>query len=475
MMGPARPWLAAALIVLAACGSSSKKKPATDAGPEGGAAGQLGGSGADGSGSGAAGVGIDAAAAEDSGADAAGAGGSPLDAGMDHLADASSDGPPRDVGVETPPPAPGSPFRALAVSTGTLHSCAILDNHGIKCWGRNTYGELGLGDTRDHGATAADMGDNLPFVDLGTGRTALAVSAGRYHTCAILDDGSVKCWGLQALTGTSVQATNGVIGDAPGEMGDHLPALELGGRKARLLASSFSSSCASFEDNTIWCWGTSPAPLEVPLDPHPDVVQLSPFHLGAIALFADATVSRTLPSNTQPVPAPPQTTTYVAGGDTTCCFVGQDGKATCSLQGSEPWEKTTGLKALGMTSDATCGLFDGGALRCWGSCGTSTPSASYWCGAEKPDHSFPVALGQPAVALTTAGGYHLCALLSDGGVKCWVMETVDCPDKNGTYVPCDVPPQDAQPTMLGASVEVVTTNNVRHYGAWREIDLGKHP
>ena len=39
------------------------------------------------------------------------------------------------------------------------------------------------------------MGDNLPVVDLGTGKTAKQVSVASYHACAILNDDTVKCWG----------------------------------------------------------------------------------------------------------------------------------------------------------------------------------------------------------------------------------------------------------------------------------------
>ncbi|KAJ1472093.1 hypothetical protein T484DRAFT_1841694, partial [Baffinella frigidus] len=42
------------------------------------------------------------------------------------------------------------------------------------------------------------MGENLPAVDLGAGRTAVVVSAGYSHTCALLDDATVKCWGYNA-------------------------------------------------------------------------------------------------------------------------------------------------------------------------------------------------------------------------------------------------------------------------------------
>jgi len=54
------------------------------------------------------------------------------------------------------------------------------DDATVKCWGYNGYGQLGQGDT------STEMGANLAAVDLGPGRTAVSVSAGRYHTCALL-------------------------------------------------------------------------------------------------------------------------------------------------------------------------------------------------------------------------------------------------------------------------------------------------
>jgi hypothetical protein len=78
-------------------------------------------------------------------------------------------------------------------------------------------------------------------------------------------------------------------------------------------------------------------------------------------------------------------------------------------------------------------------------------------------------LGQPALALTTAGFAHMCAVLANGAIRCWSLD-VAC-----SGAPCEVPAQEAQDPNLGSSVEVVTTNNVRHYGAWHDIDLGKHP
>ena len=61
-------------------------------------------------------------------------------------------------------------------SGGGSHMCAFLDDKSLKCWGGNYFGQLGLGDTNNRGDASGEMGDNLPVVDLGTGRTATAIS-----------------------------------------------------------------------------------------------------------------------------------------------------------------------------------------------------------------------------------------------------------------------------------------------------------
>ena len=83
----------------------------------------------------------------------------------------------------------------IRIACGTNHTCALLANGSVKCWGQNDYGQLGLGDMDNRGDEPEEMGAFLPTVDLGTGRTAIALAAGGYKTCAILDDASVKCWG----------------------------------------------------------------------------------------------------------------------------------------------------------------------------------------------------------------------------------------------------------------------------------------
>jgi len=85
----------------------------------------------------------------------------------------------------------GTGRTAVSISAGQYYTCAILDNGDAKCWGRDTNGQLG-----DGGSTNSDT--NAPSstpINLGTGRTAVALAAGHRHTCAILDNGVAKCWG----------------------------------------------------------------------------------------------------------------------------------------------------------------------------------------------------------------------------------------------------------------------------------------
>lgn len=135
------------------------------------------------------------------------------------------------------------------------HVCAVLDTGAIKCWGSNIIGQLGLGNTNNRGDQAGEMGDSLLTVELGTGRTAKQVSAGTAHTCALLDNGSVKCWGYNASGQLGLGSTDSQ-GDQTGEMGDNLPAVNLGtGRTAKQISTGGHYTCALLDDDTIKCWG----------------------------------------------------------------------------------------------------------------------------------------------------------------------------------------------------------------------------
>src|SRR5262249_29406613 len=82
---------------------------------------------------------------------------------------------------------------ATAIATGQSQTCGIVDNGTVRCWGENQYGQLGYGNATEIGDNESPGGAGP--VDLGSGRTAVAISAGRYFTCALLDNGTVRCWG----------------------------------------------------------------------------------------------------------------------------------------------------------------------------------------------------------------------------------------------------------------------------------------
>jgi alpha-tubulin suppressor-like RCC1 family protein len=143
---------------------------------------------------------------------------------------------------------------ASAIATGLTHVCAILDDHSLKCWGDNSYGQLGQGDTATRGDGTLPMGDGLPPIALGTKRTARAVAAGHVHTCSVLDDGSVKCFGGNVGQLGLGDATD--RGRAPNQMGDNLPAVNLGSSlSATTISALFRHVCVTLDDSHGKCWG----------------------------------------------------------------------------------------------------------------------------------------------------------------------------------------------------------------------------
>ena len=124
----------------------------------------------------------------------------------------------------------GANWTVVEVTAGADHTCARLENgaeRALKCWGRNYYGTLGLGDTDDRGDVGGEMGDSLPAVQLETGRSAVALALG-YQSCALLDDETVQCWGRNSHGELGLGDTDnrGDVG-VPQEMGDSLPSVPL--------------------------------------------------------------------------------------------------------------------------------------------------------------------------------------------------------------------------------------------------------
>jgi alpha-tubulin suppressor-like RCC1 family protein len=144
---------------------------------------------------------------------------------------------------------------ARAIAAGTSHTCALLDNMTVKCWGSGLYGRTGYGDSDSRGDDSGEMGDALPAVDLGTGRTATMIAVGSNHSCALLDDATVKCWG-RSNYGQLGYSNTTTRGDGAGEMGNALPAVSFAaGRTATAIAAGANHTCALLDNAQVVCWG----------------------------------------------------------------------------------------------------------------------------------------------------------------------------------------------------------------------------
>ena len=130
---------------------------------------------------------------------------------------------------------------ATQIAAGTYHTCALLTDGSTKCWGYNASGELGINSTTQQNAPGI-------AVNLGNGATAKGLAAGSKYTCALLTDGSAKCWGYNAYGQLGIGSTTQQ--NAPGS------AVNLGnGATAKELAAGLSHACALLTGGSVKCWG----------------------------------------------------------------------------------------------------------------------------------------------------------------------------------------------------------------------------
>jgi alpha-tubulin suppressor-like RCC1 family protein len=145
------------------------------------------------------------------------------------------------IGDGTMNPAP-APFTvqnltgALSIAAGRSNTCALMPGGVVKCWGSNAYGQLGTG------TTASDL---LPTV-VPLAATAKAVSAGNEHACALLTTGGVQCWGRNGY---------GQLGDA--STTDRWSPVDVSGLASGVAQISVGGfhSCAILENGSARCWG----------------------------------------------------------------------------------------------------------------------------------------------------------------------------------------------------------------------------
>ena len=178
---------------------------------------------------------------------------------------------------------------AVSVSLGGSHSCALLDDGKVMCWGKNKYGQLGDGSATDRSSPVEVSGlTNAQSIALGGG-----------HSCALLTDGKVMCWGFN---------NHGQLGD--GTTSARIFPVEVSGiTTATSIAVGSEHSCAVLTDGKVLCWGSnsedqvrgsqesrygsadpdSTTPIEV--SGIPTAVSISSGHSHSCALLTDGKVN----------------------------------------------------------------------------------------------------------------------------------------------------------------------------------------
>ncbi|HVY32034.1 MAG TPA: hypothetical protein VHB79_36110 [Polyangiaceae bacterium] len=340
---------------------------------------------------------------------------------------------PNELGAALPNVDLGVGRKALSIAAGNTHTCAVLDGGDVKCWGNGTFGALGLGDTNDRGDAPGEMGDALPTVDLGTGKKALAVAPGAAHTCALLQGGTVKCWG----NNDGGQLGLGDVrsrGDDLNEMGDALPEVDLGsGRTAVSISAGQFHTCALLDDHSVRCWGenTGGALGLGDLNRRGDAPGEMGDALPVVALGSDRT----------PI-------ALEAGAFNNCALLsagkllcwgqnneGQLGQGDQQSRGDNAGEMGDALATVDLGTDeavvsvssyfASCAVFSSGSMKCFG----YNFDGELGLGDIKTRGDDPGEMGAAlpfvkvgagrTVHAVANGPFHTCAVLDDSSVRCW--------------------------------------------------------
>jgi alpha-tubulin suppressor-like RCC1 family protein len=281
-----------------------------------------------------------------------------------------------DLGCES-----GACLTLLGVSAGGAHTCAALSNGTVRCWGKNSDGQLGDG-TKDPKASPTEV----PGL-----KNVVQVAAGYEHTCARLADGTLRCWGSNFYDQIGDGGMSTAARPTP------VAVYGLGG--ATDVALGTSMSCALMTDATVRCWGqyvisTTPSVLQgVRRTPHTlaltDVTQISVGSYHACALKKDGSV---------------------------WCWWGNNQSGEHADGSANPSESPVkslfaGVKQVAAGNRFTCALLTDGTVKCAG---------NVFDDATKAYGSTPVAIvGITGGASIVAREQGVCVQLTAGGMRCW--------------------------------------------------------
>jgi alpha-tubulin suppressor-like RCC1 family protein len=285
--------------------------------------------------------------------------------------------------------AASGPPSALAVSLGWIHTCALTDAGGVMCWGHNKNNELGDGTNVDRWS---------PVGVSGLGGGARTLTRGARHGCVLSTGDGVKCWGYNyyGQLGDGTNANRSAAVDVSG----------LDGGVGAVSAGAFHT-CALTSDGGVECWGDN---SRGQLGDGRTHERWSPAGVSGLANGAIA----------------------VAGGDSHGCAVLRGGGVKCwgdnqygqLGDGTTHWRLTPvdvrglsgGATALALGHRQSCALLTGGAVQCWG----GNEFGQVGDGTTRRRLAAVGVSGLAAgVIAIAAGDSHTCALLRVGSMKCW--------------------------------------------------------
>lgn len=139
----------------------------------------------------------------------------------------------------------------VQLAAGGWHTCALLEDRSVSCWGAGADGQLGHASTESIGDDEPASAAGAVSIDAPAGTSVVQLAAGDYHTCALLSTGAVRCWG-RGDDGQLGHSNTDAIGD---DEHPHAAAyVDLGGRAIAIAAGS-AHTCAMLDVDTYRCWG----------------------------------------------------------------------------------------------------------------------------------------------------------------------------------------------------------------------------
>ena len=301
----------------------------------------------------------------------------------------------------------------LQISLGESHTCVLLEDKNVKCWGRNTHGVLGP----DHPLNA-DISDPSSIQSLNVGFPVKQIASGRYFNCVLGESGQVKCWGENTNGQLGYGHTNH-LGDSSIETFSRIPFVEIGG-EVQKLSLGYSHACALLTDGNVKCWGDN--------------------SFGQLGLGHENTIGdNELPSSVGTISLG-QTALDISVGYWHSCAVLADKNIRCwgrnssgelsllhandigddELPSTAPIvDPSEDIKRVFAGIQRTCALFENDSVKCWGDAsngisGHIVPFRYF----SHIDHPGIINFGAP-VDQVALGRSHSCAALRTGEVRCW--------------------------------------------------------